>query len=151
MFSNIYLSLISELIYRIGALSDHQVRTYIFLGFFAICCDQCRPSHVSEKTPEMQSISYLTNSLYAEFFSGKINMRLQFISFLHTDITQLVKILSRVRQEITYSTLSITWVLMTWWHKEPGHQQPWYLLCWTELILSPHVKGYLTGTLEMWQ
>ena len=24
------------------------------------------------------------------------------------------------------SAESITWLLMAWWHKEPGHQQPWY-------------------------
>ena len=29
--------------------------------------------------------------------------------------------------------------MMSWRRKEPGHQQPWYLLCWTELIRSPHV------------
>ena len=33
---------------------------------------------------------------------------------------------------------------MTWRRKESGHQQPWYLLCWTKLILSSHIKGYLT-------
>ena len=35
---------------------------------------------------------------------------------------------------------SISWVLMPWRRKEPGHQQPWYLLCWTKLIRSPHIK-----------
>ena len=29
--------------------------------------------------------------------------------------------------------------MVSWRRKEPGHQQPWYLLCWTELIRSPHV------------
>ena len=28
----------------------------------------------------------------------------------------------------TYFTLLITWLLMTWRRKEPGHQQPWYIL-----------------------
>ena len=31
---------------------------------------------------------------------------------------------------------------MTCWRKEPGHQQPWYLLCWTGLIRSTHIKGW---------
>ena len=26
--------------------------------------------------------------------------------------------------------------------KEPGHQQPWYLLCWTELTRSLHGTGF---------
>ena len=25
----------------------------------------------------------------------------------------------------------MSWVLMSWRHEEPGHQQPWYWLCWT--------------------
>ena len=43
----------------------------------------------------------------------------------------IVEILPHVRQELTYSTWSVSWVLMSWRCKEPGHQQPWYLLCWT--------------------
>ena len=31
---------------------------------------------------------------------------------------------------------------MSWWHKEPGHQQSWYWLFWTKLIQFLHVKGY---------
>ena len=27
---------------------------------------------------------------------------------------------------------------MSWRRKEPEHQEPWYLLCWTELIRSLH-------------
>ena len=55
-------------------------------------------------------------------------------------MTQVVEILPRVRQEliITYSTWSISWMLMSWQCKEPGHQQPWYLLCWTKLTQSLH-------------
>ena len=26
--------------------------------------------------------------------------------------------------------VDLSWLLMTLQHKEPGHQQPWYLLCW---------------------
>ena len=43
-------------------------------------------------------------SLRAKFFSKNINMYLQFLSFLHTDMMQVVEILSRVRQGLTYST-----------------------------------------------
>ena len=25
----------------------------------------------------------------------------------------------------------MSWMLMTWWRKEPGHQQSWYWLVWT--------------------
>ena len=63
-----------------------------------------------------------------------------YMSFLHTDMKQVVEILPQVRQEITYSTLSISWLLMSCRTKGPGHQQPWYLLCWNRLIRCSHVR-----------
>ena len=56
------------------------------------------------------------------------------MSFLHTDITQVIKILPQVRQELTYSTKSVS-------RMESGHQQPWYLLCETGFIRFLHAKG----------
>ena len=41
---------------------------------------------------------YWLNSLRARLFSRNINMDLQFLSFLHTDTTQVAEILSHVRQ-----------------------------------------------------
>ena len=35
---------------------------------------------------------------------------------------------SRGRQEHCHFVQSISWLQMTWRHKEPGHQQPWYWL-----------------------
>ena len=72
-----------------------------------------------------------------------IKVYIQFLSILHTDMTQVVEILSHLRQELVYSTWSISWALMSWRRKEPGHQQPWYWLCWTGKIRFPHVKGQL--------
>ena len=63
--------------------------------------------------------------------------------FLYIDKRQVVEILPQVRKEHTYSMYSTSWVLMSWWHKEPGHQQPWCWLWWNELIQSPHIKGWL--------
>ena len=57
------------------------------------------------------------NSLRAKFFRGNINMYLHFKSFLHTDMPKIIEILPRI---------SRSWLLMSWWRKEPGHQQPWY-------------------------
>ena len=31
-------------------------------------------------------------------------------------------------------TSSISWLLMPWWCKEPGHHQPWYWLCHVEYV-----------------
>ena len=66
------------------------------------------------------------NPLHAIFFRENINIYLHFMSFLHTDYTQVVEIPPRVRQGPAYSTYSISWLLMSWRRKEPGHQQPWY-------------------------
>ena len=71
-------------------------------------------------------ITYNINSLHAKFCRGNINIHLHFMSLLHIDMTQVLKILPQVRPEPTYSTWSISWLLMSWWRKEPGHQQQWY-------------------------
>ena len=66
-------------------------------------------------------------TLYVLFFLRKnINIYSHFMSFFHTNETQVVEIPPRVRQGPAYSTLSISWLLMSWRRKEPGHQQPWY-------------------------
>ena len=65
------------------------------------------------------------------------------MSFLHIDMTQVLEILYHVRQELTFPTLSISWVLMSWRREEPRNQRPWYLLCWNGLIGSPYVRGKL--------
>ena len=62
------------------------------------------------------------NPLRAKFFRGNINIYLHFVSFLHIDTTQVFEILPQIRQEPTYSTQSISWLLMSWRRKEPGHQ-----------------------------
>ena len=46
------------------------------------------------------------NPLRAKFFIGNIHFFLQFISFPHTDMIQVVEILRHVGQELTYSTYS---------------------------------------------
>ena len=63
---------------------------------------------------------YRINSLRAKFFSRNINMVLQFLLFLRVDLTQVVEIVSHG----THFKKLISWVLMTWRHKEPGHQHP---------------------------
>ena len=83
------------------------------------------------------------NPLRAKFFRGNINTYLHFMSLLRIDMTHVLKILPQVRPGLagangvsagsslarpgpTYSTESISWLLMSWRRKEPGNQQPWY-------------------------
>ena len=51
---------------------------------------------------------------------------LPFLSYLRTEMAQVIKILPCGRQGSVYNTCSIPWLLMAWQHKEPGHQQLWY-------------------------
>ena len=44
------------------------------------------------------------NPLRAELFIGNLKLHKQFISFLHTDMTQVVETLPNIRQELSYST-----------------------------------------------
>ena len=69
---------------------------------------------------------FMLNPLCAKISGSSINIYLQYLSFLHTDMTQVVEILFRVRQGHTYSTESLAWVLMPWLLVLPGHQHPWY-------------------------
>ena len=55
-------------------------------------------------------------------------------------MTQVIEILLHVREGPAYFTYSISWLLLSWRCKELGHQQTWYLLCWTRLIQSPPIK-----------
>ena len=43
------------------------------------------------------------NPLRAKFYRGNINIYLHFMSFLHIDLTQVLKILPQVREGRTYS------------------------------------------------
>ena len=47
--------------------------------------------------------SHSVNSLRAKFFRGNINIHLHFMSLLHIDMTQVLKILPQVRPGPTYS------------------------------------------------
>ena len=45
-------------------------------------------------------------------------MHLHFMSFLHTDMPQIIEILPRIRPGLKYFTQSISWLLMPWRRKE---------------------------------
>ena len=80
------------------------------------------------------------NPLHAKFFRRNIYIYLYFMSILHIDMAQVLKILPRVRPVPTYSTQSISLLLLSWRRKEPGHQQEWYWPSQTKITWSPDVK-----------
>ena len=98
---------------------------------------------VAGKSAGAMIINFAFRPLRAKLFIENIKMYLQFISFFHADMTQVVDILPHIIKELIYSTLSISgWVLISRRRKEPGHQQQWYWLCWRGIIRSRHVKGF---------
>ena len=78
------------------------------------------------QSPRQAWAMTIINPLHSKFFTGDKNIYLHFMSFLHSDMTQVVEILSYARKGPTDSTWAIPWVLLSWRRKEPGHQQPWY-------------------------
>ena len=62
----------------------------------------------------------------AEFISGNIKSYFYFPSFLNPEMAHIVEICPCRRQRPVYRALSIPWLLMSWRHKEPGHQHSWY-------------------------
>ena len=79
---------------------------------------------IKTKTPAQ--ICKLINPLRDKFFRESINIYSYFVSYLHIDTTPVIEILLQIRQEPSYSTESISWLLMFWRRKEPGHEQLWY-------------------------
>ena len=91
-------------------------------GSIRLPCDAWFPMGCDKAMMLSPCLSNIFTPLHANFFSRNINMYMQFLSLYHTDMTQVVETLSRGRQGPTYFTWSISWVLMAWPCKEPGHQ-----------------------------
>ena len=60
-------------------------------------------------------MKYSISPLRAKFFWGNINIYLHFMSFLHIDLTQLLKTLPQLREGPIYYIESIFWLPMSWW------------------------------------
>ena len=59
-------------------------------------------------------------------FGGTIKSNCIFYQFSTLRLQRYFQLLPLEIQRPDYPTESIPWLLMTWLHKEPGHQQPWY-------------------------
>ena len=68
------------------------------------------------------------NHLCVKLLGGNTKVYLHSVSFLQTEMTQMVEVLYHRRQGHVNRVQAIPWLLMTWRHQEPGHQQPWYEL-----------------------
>ena len=122
-----------RVIYRVSFVNIWEKNAFVIKGFpfswlkifSGILCHR-HYSAMKKHSSVTCKHSHLLNPLRAKFFRGNINIYLHLMSFLHTNKTQVVEIPPRVRQWPAYSTQSISWLLMSWRRKEPGHQLPWY-------------------------
>ena len=71
----------------------------------------------------------------ADNASGKINMYLNFTSYQSWNGTSTWNTFTQ--ETPIYPELSIQWLLMTWLHEEPGHQQPWYWSSFPNIYSAP--------------
>ena len=111
---------------------------------YIICCD----FHANR--------GYLRNAIISivEFILGNLKTQKLFVPFLDTEMVHVLEILPHGRQGSIYPAQSIPWLRMTWRHKEPGHQQPWYCLSYTGIfstwVKHTWVKSWSCGSLVTW-
>ena len=58
-------------------------------------------------------------------------------------MAQVVEILPHKRLDTVAPTQQIPLLLITWWFKDPGHQQPVYRPSYHGTFQFPHHKGYV--------
>ena len=84
------------------------------------------------------SESYSLNPLCAKFVSQ--NLKKYICIFCHVLMLRghsgLKSFLMEDKDQGIYATLSVLWLLMVWWHKEPGHRHPWYQPCFFHIQAS---------------
>ena len=66
------------------------------------------------------------NHCHAELCLENMKLYLHFVSLLNIEMAQVIEIFPCERQGPVYPAKSISWLLMTWRRKEPGHHQPLY-------------------------
>ena len=71
-----------------------------------------------------------------------VNIFCPFSTFKHHT---LLKFIPKERKYIHNCIQSISCLLMTWWCKEPGHQQPWYWRCYLRILWYMQQKGQGTS------
>ena len=82
------------------------------------------------------------NLSHGEYFRENIKMYLHFLSFSNIAMVQVIEILPLGRQGSFYWAQSIPLLLMTWCHKEPGHQKPWYWPTFPWIFCPQHERHW---------
>ena len=85
--------------------------------------------------------THINPSSYSNYIKKYKNVFAPFLSFLNSDMAQVVEILPCERQGPGYPIYSITWLLMSWQRKEPGQQQPWYWPASPRIFWSQYQRG----------
>ena len=126
------LSILQTSTYSVGPvdLMSYNLAIRVSYGLYFL-------SSKSESLPFMlwYCIEFLNGLI---FFQGNTKIYLHFLYFLNADMAQEVAILPYWRQGTIYIKQSIPWLLMSWRHKEPGHQKPWYWPSSPEILQLKH-------------
>ena len=91
------------------------------------------------------------NPCRAELILGIIKRYLHFPVFLDIVLPWVPDVLTHGREGPVYPTWSIPWLLMPWWRKEPGQQQPWYWPSSPGIFQFQHHKGTAVMISSRWR
>ena len=76
-----------------------------------------------------------------KFYKPLLSIFLHYLSFPNIEMVQVIEHFLHGRQGPAYHTQLITWLLMTWQYKEPGHLQQWHCLIYSGIFQFQHWKG----------
>ena len=139
-------------VWEISIRSSHSWFTYILCNKYIIkfrslinCDPRIRPCacvsySLSWECRRKMIDCYTINPCCTEFIF-MTQRYLYFLSYLNTEMAQVVETFPWGRQRLVYPAQSIMWFLMTWWYPEPEHQQPRYWLSYPGIVQFRDQKG----------
>ena len=98
---------------------------FLLTHFNIYLCVACWNRHYVSDCKNMISMIPEFVLLCQIWFRNK-NMLWHFLPFLNAEMAQVVEIFLHGRRGPIYLAYSRPWLLMSWWLKESGHQQPQY-------------------------
>ena len=88
---------------------------------------QHRPGRQSGVQVGQKSREIILTLVMLNLFLWSIEKYLDFLSFLNTWMEQMRSFhVKKTSAPLFTVDQLISWLLLAWWHKKPGHQQPWY-------------------------
>ena len=92
----------------------------------------------------VNQFTYMTDTLSSRCVYRTQKACLKFTSFFNTHHVEVVKILRNVIQILIYFTQSVSWLIMSWWHREPGYRRQCDWPSYTGITRSQHDINLIT-------